>query len=335
MSTLERLPSLRALRATLVLACVLPAGLAIGAGSPAMADGVRQVLEVLAWATLCALAAGLLLAREVEDSIERLAESARALGRGEPARLPRLRLREAEVAACALRGVDALLGWRAAERDRAMRLNAGLQAHVDRLAHAADHDILTGLANRARFHDALQRRLDAAARAEEPVVVFFIDVDDFKAVNDTHGHGVGDELLRAFARRLRGGVREGDLVARLGGDEFAVLLAPASGDRAPSLARELTERLSLPYEVDGRAVRVSASIGVAGRRASESCASELVAAADAAMYVAKHGGKRRFAVSHPPRRKDLACPCRAQATRSSSAPSSTSSTAPWPTPPSA
>ncbi len=130
--------------------------------------------------------------------------------------------------------------------------------------------------------------------------MFFIDVDDFKVVNDTHGHGVGDEVLRVFARRLRESVRDTDLVARLGGDEFAVLLVHASADQAQSLACALTERLSLPCEIGGEQVSVSASIGMASAHKLETSAKDLLEAADAAMYAAKEGGKRRFAVSETP-----------------------------------
>ncbi len=301
--------SLRTLHATLILACAAPVGLAIGAGNWHMLPGVaerdltgcvHQMLEVMAVATSCALAAALLLARGLERCIERLIASAGALGRGEMVDIPRLWLREAEHAACALRHVGTLLALRGAERDQAIRLNAQLQARAERLAHAADHDALTGLSNRARFHAALQRHLDANLRAGAEIVVFFIDVDDFKVVNDTHGHGVGDEVLRVFARRLCDSVRDTDLVARLGGDEFAVLLVHASADQAQSLARDLTERLSQPYEIGGEQVSVSASIGMASAQQLETTAKDLLEAADAAMYVAKEGGKRRFAVSEAP-----------------------------------
>ncbi|HKX44429.1 MAG TPA: GGDEF domain-containing protein, partial [Burkholderiaceae bacterium] len=201
--------------------------------------------------------------RRIAKSIERLAASARALCDGEAVDIPRLWPREAEELACALRQTGDLLRSRTAERDQLIRLNAQLRAHADRLAHAADHDALTGLLNRARFHAALQRHIHADRCAEDAIVVLFIDVDDFKAVNDTHGHGAGDEVLRMFARRLRDSVRDTDLVARLGGDEFAVLLTHTHGEQAQALARELTERLSSSYEIGGKQVRVSASIGMA------------------------------------------------------------------------
>ena len=298
--------SIRTLHTMLILAGVVLAGLAIGAANWQMLVGMAErermstmhrSLEAWVAATLLLLAAGLLLARRIEHSIESLVTSAGALGCGEAGDLPRLWLREAEDVACALRHLGAVLRSRTAERDLVICLNAQLQATADQLAHAADHDGLTGLLNRARFHAALQRRVHAKCCTEESIVVLFIDVDDFKVVNDTHGHGVGDEVLRMFARRLRDSVRDTDLVARLGGDEFAVLLAYARAEWAQSLARDLTERLSLPYEIGGEQVLVSASIGMANSQKLETTAKDLLDAADAAMYMAKEGGKRRFAVS--------------------------------------
>jgi len=246
---------IRTLPAMLVLACVLPSGVAFGNASYLSLVGV----------TLCLLVAGVLLAHVIENAIERLV----------------------------------------AERDQAIGMHAQLQALADRLAHAADHDDLTGLLNRARFHAALQRHIHASGSgsgsgngdANDSTIVLFIDVDDFKAVNDTHGHGMGDEVLRMFSRRLRDSVRDTDLVARLGGDEFAVLLAQVHSEQAQSLARDLTERLSLPYEIGDQQVLISASIGMASSRGPETSAKDLLEAADAAMYLAKEGGKRRFAVS--------------------------------------
>ncbi len=193
--------------------------------------------------------------------------------------------------------VGLVLAGFAAERRRLTRENARLQAQVDRLSHAADHDGLTGLLNRTRFHAALQRHLVAGGRTAGGSVVLFIDVDDFKVVNDTHGHAVGDELLRCFARRLRDQVRDTDLVARLGGDEFAVLMSHARAGQAHSLVRDLAARLSLPYDIEGTRIVVSASIGVASNAGPGDDAAELLKAADAAMYRAKAGGKCRFAVS--------------------------------------
>jgi diguanylate cyclase (GGDEF)-like protein/PAS domain S-box-containing protein len=150
----------------------------------------------------------------------------------------------------------------------------------DRLRHEATHDALTNLANRALFDERV-RLVDAGT-----VTIFVIDLDDFKRINDSYGHAVGDGLLVAVAQRLRECVRPCDTVARLGGDEFAVLL----GDTSPAHARALADRmvltLGVPVEVEGHLLPVGASIGIAtGDRAD---ADRLLRDADAAMYAAKN-----------------------------------------------
>jgi diguanylate cyclase (GGDEF)-like protein len=164
------------------------------------------------------------------------------------------------------------------------------------LAHQAFHDTLTGLANRARFRD----RIDRAVVGHEAVAVLYLDLDDFKCVNDTLGHGAGDELLITVAERLRSGVRAGDLAARMGGDEFAVLVVGAEPDEVAELADRLVRALSTPIELDGRTVWVGASVGVV-HASGEDCrvrtvsGEELLRSADVAMYWAKSAGKGRVA----------------------------------------
>ena len=191
--------------------------------------------------------------------------------------------------------------WPSTSRLLLILQNARLQAQVRQLSHAVAHDGLTGLPNRSCFHAALHRSLGAGEAGSGASVVLFIDVDDFKAVNDTHGHAVGDELLRRFARRLRDQVRDTDLVARLGGDEFAVLLRQARAGCALALAHDLAERLSRPYEIDGLRIVVSASIGLASDPgAGATDAAGLLKAADEAMYRAKKRGKRLHARRNQP-----------------------------------
>jgi diguanylate cyclase (GGDEF)-like protein len=154
-------------------------------------------------------------------------------------------------------------------------------------------DPLTGLANRAAFTAALERQHGTAL----PFAVLFLDLDDFKTVNDRMGHAAGDELLRQVAARLRAGLRTRDVCARLGGDEFAVLL-PDSGDTAHSIAQRLVEQVCAPVPLAGRTVRVAASVGLAFGSA-ELTAGELVQRADTAMYAAKARGKNRVEAFHP------------------------------------
>ncbi len=164
-------------------------------------------------------------------------------------------------------------------------------ASVTRLRWAATHDPLTTLPNRAMVHD----RLDELLRRADPVDtvhVVFVDLDDFKHVNDTHGHRTGDRVLVAVARRLLAGTRDGDVAGRLSGDEFVVLCPDSSPDAVDQFARRLADHLSQPYEVDGHRVVIGASVGVARASDSTRDAEALLAAADAAMYEAKPGGVR-------------------------------------------
>ena len=162
-------------------------------------------------------------------------------------------------------------------------------------AHRSLHDPLTGLANR----DLFLRRVEAmAADPQAAAAVLFVDLDDFKAVNDSLGHPAGDALLRVVAGRLREAFHAQDTVARLGGDEFAVLLL-GEGARDPiGAADRIAQSLATPAVVGSRAVTVRASIGIA-RRAAGATAADLLRDADLAMYTAKHGGKNGHAVFEP------------------------------------
>ncbi|MBV8746134.1 MAG: GGDEF domain-containing protein [Xanthobacteraceae bacterium] len=161
----------------------------------------------------------------------------------------------------------------------------------------ANHDALTGLPNRPLFLEAAEHHLAACRESGNKLAVLFIDFDGFKSVNDRHGHGTGDELLREIAMRLRNAIRGFDLAARLGGDEFAVLLVGLRSDAAARVAGELVDVLSLPYPIGRLALQLSASIGVAEYPVSGTTMEALVASADRAMYEAKAAGKGRAVVA--------------------------------------
>jgi diguanylate cyclase len=162
------------------------------------------------------------------------------------------------------------------------------------LAHQAGHDSLTQLANRARAVEMIEAALNRAQRAGSLVGLLFVDLDHFKAVNDTHGHAAGDEVLRETARRMRAEVRAGDTVGRLGGDEFVILVeAPDSEAALVGLAERLVDAISAPVHTVGRDLVVSASIGVAVVRDGGTDADLLLYEADAAAYRAKAQGRGR------------------------------------------
>ncbi|MGQ0561474.1 MAG: putative bifunctional diguanylate cyclase/phosphodiesterase [Gemmatimonadota bacterium] len=168
----------------------------------------------------------------------------------------------------------------------------------EQLAYSAFHDPLTELPNRALFMDRLERIVRAARRrANYRFGVLFLDLDRFKIVNDTMGHLVGDELLKAVARRLEGAVRSEDTVARLGGDEFALIIDSIrdAGD-ATRVAERIIHELAMPFTIEGRDVHTGTSVGVALSYSGNDSAEGLLRDADAAMYRAKTGGRGRYEV---------------------------------------
>jgi diguanylate cyclase (GGDEF)-like protein/PAS domain S-box-containing protein len=170
----------------------------------------------------------------------------------------------------------------------------------DELRHQAFHDSLTGLANRALFVDRLDHALSLAHRNRRPLAVLFIDIDDFKNVNDSLGHGEGDAILVGVAERLCEALRAGDTIARMGGDEFAVLVEDPPGASAPTVvADRLMAVLQAPFALDGKELFVHVSLGVAILTSPEQTADELLRNADVAMYMAKTRGKNRVEVFDP------------------------------------
>ncbi len=178
-------------------------------------------------------------------------------------------------------------------------LRATEQARLDRMTHQAFHDTLTKLPNRALFSDRLQHALDRMTRRQESIAVLFLDLDEFKPVNDSFGHDAGDRLLISVGRRLQNCLRPEDTVARIGGDEFTVLLEDITDVRyAILVAERIAEAFSEPFQLDAQETSITASIGIAVGTGRESTPDELVRNSDRAMYAAKRSGKARFVVFH-------------------------------------
>jgi len=165
----------------------------------------------------------------------------------------------------------------------------------EKIIYQANYDQLTGLPNRTLFMDRLTRRVLEGRRARTSVGLMFIDLDGFKAINDTLGHDAGDLLLKSTARRLEKCVREADTVARLGGDEFTVIMPLIdSFDAAAIVAGRIIKSLTEPFDLEGREGRVSASIGISLLPSQATTATELLHNADVAMYYAKRQGKANY-----------------------------------------
>ncbi|HEV3230893.1 MAG TPA: EAL domain-containing protein, partial [Candidatus Dormibacteraeota bacterium] len=170
----------------------------------------------------------------------------------------------------------------------------------DRLRHQAFHDTLTGLANRALFRDRVEQAVARGGRGDTSFAVLFIDLDNFKAINDSVGHTAGDVVLCEVARRLRAALRPSDTAARFGGDEFAVLIDVLTDDgTAIHVARRIADSLNHPVEAEGDTWFVSGSIGIAyGSHGAESV-DAVLRNADVAMYDAKRRGRGQFAIFEP------------------------------------
>jgi len=168
------------------------------------------------------------------------------------------------------------------------------------LTHSAFHDPVTGLANRALFSERARQAIARARRDGGSIAVIFLDLDDFKTVNDSLGHAEGDEVLVEVARRLDGGVRGADTAARFGGDEFAILLEGADSQQAADAAQRVIELLAEPFMTGGREVDLRASLGITVALAQdERTAEELIRDADAAMYAAKRDGHGSYRLFEP------------------------------------
>jgi len=158
----------------------------------------------------------------------------------------------------------------------------------EKLRHQAFHDDLTGLPNRALFANRLEHALQKAARAGRSITVLLVDLDDFKAINDSFGHSAGDALLRRVGKKMSEEMRDADTIARLGGDEFAVIFEGKKSRQVDErVAQRILRAVGDPFEVDGRSFPIASSVGVATSVPGETSADQLIRNADLAMYTAK------------------------------------------------
>jgi diguanylate cyclase (GGDEF)-like protein len=234
----------------------------------------------------------LLIARSVTRPVQRLAEAARRVEQGDYAH-PLEVTQKDEIGQLAVTFNHMLNGIVTRERE------------ILRLAY---EDGLTALPNRAMFQEQLEQAVRMARRAGQSISVLLLDMDRFKAINDTLGHPVGDQALREVGRRVRNALRDSDVVARLGGDEFAILLATGGMDRAPAVvAQKVLKTLEDPLVIEGQSMDVSASIGIAKYPEHGEDANALMRAADVAMYNAKRmqGGFAVYDSSHDERRQEF------------------------------
>jgi diguanylate cyclase (GGDEF)-like protein len=182
-------------------------------------------------------------------------------------------------------------GWVSIHQDITAQKKAETQ-----IAYLARHDVLTDLSNRAVLRERMEEALAGLRRGGRPFTLFILDLDLFKAVNDSLGHPVGDELLKVVARRLVACLRETDTVARLGGDEFAILTTAEEDQResAITIADKLLEAVSAPYTFDGHRLDIATSIGIALAPEHGTDVDQLIKSADLALYKAKVGGRSTY-----------------------------------------
>ena len=188
----------------------------------------------------------------------------------------------------------------AEDLQRLMENQRVLESRFDNLSHLANFDMLTGLPNRRLFMDRLAPMMHKSRRPEDSFTLIFIDLDGFKAINDTWGHHVGDRVLQTTARRLTAMVRESDTVARLGGDEFVVIARSLVGDTdIHSFCNKAIQTLSQPFKVENQTMQVGCSLGCAEFPRHGEDEVTLLNHADAAMYRAKAAGGNSYSIYTP------------------------------------
>ena len=178
---------------------------------------------------------------------------------------------------------------------RAVRYAIERKRSEEHLTYLAQYDHLTGLVNRTLFRDRVVQAMARTKRMQQPIGLMLLDLDRFKAVNDTFGHDMGDELLKAVAERLKICVREVDTVARMGGDEFTIILEGVSSEQnILAVATRITESIAAPFELKGHHISIGVSIGITIYPQYDHSIDELLKHADTAMYRAKQQGGSAF-----------------------------------------
>lgn len=173
-------------------------------------------------------------------------------------------------------------------------LNTQLQTELDRTYHAATHDQLTGISNRQYFHTRLDELIDESNENGRCLAVMFIDLDEFKAINDELGHSAGDEVLQIVAQRLRRNCRDQDVISRFGGDEFSLIITDTNTDAVESTAKRILESIRESISINGRLYQLGGSIGISVFPEHGQTPDELTHNADVAMYEAKRKGKNAY-----------------------------------------
>ena len=246
----------------------------------------RSILKILLVLSVVGVALAAGVSRLVTQPLQAMVKAAQAFSRGEShGALPVHRGDEVGELARSFQDMEQQISRQLAE----------LNLSRDAMAHLAHHDALTGLPNRRMFEQRLGQVLELSRRSGRSCALLFVDLDDFKAINDTRGHAVGDLVLQAVARTIVGAVRQVDTVARLAGDEFTVLCENVDSEEAAlQIVTKLQHAFEPPLDIDGEPLAVRASIGLSLFPRDAQDARTLMASADAAMYRIKHGHKRRL-----------------------------------------
>ncbi|PUA99673.1 diguanylate cyclase (GGDEF)-like protein [Acidovorax sp. 107] len=246
----------------------------------------RSILKILLVLSVVGVALAAGVSRLVAQPLQAMVRAAQAFSRGEShGALPVHRGDEVGELARSFQDMERQISRQLAE----------LNLSRDAMAHLAHHDALTGLPNRRMFEQRLAQVLELSRRSGRSCALLFVDLDDFKAINDTRGHAVGDMVLQAVARTIVGAVRQVDTVARLAGDEFTVLCENVDSEEAAlQIVTKLQHAFEPPLAIDGEPLAVRASIGLSLFPRDAQDARALMASADAAMYRIKQGHKRKL-----------------------------------------